>query len=250
MIRISDAAILAVTKLRTRKIRTTVTIITASLLFGILTFAIFVAGGVFDSATRFTTGGLSDRYIVRAQSFDSLAIPDSPDVKVRATEIYNKLVADKKAEAKRLGIDYDAATETKPVQASGYDDQTYLDISSPAAQQAIAEYRLTQPTLREKIEKTAASYHPIRQFDLSPNQMDGTAVLMKDGKEEFTDKDQNRSPYSMQPNINEGWFYLDSSITAPFLLDQKYLDAQKNVTDLPIIAPYSKVQNALGLNPL
>jgi hypothetical protein len=250
MIRISDAAILAVTKLRTRKIRTTVTVFTASLLFGILTFAIFVAGGVFDSAKRFTTGGLSDRYIVRAQSFDGMAIPDSLEVKTRATEIYNQLVVDKKAEAKRLGIDYDPASELKPVQIDPYDDNKYLDISSPAAQQAIAEYRMTQPTLHEKIEKLASPYNPIHYYDLKPSQMDGTAGLMKNGKEEFTDNKNNRSSYVMQPNINDGWFYLDSSITTPFLLDKKYLDAQKNITDIPIIAPYSKVQEALGLKPL
>lgn len=250
MIRVSDAAVLAITKLRTRKIRTIVTIITASLLFGILTFAIFVTGGVLNSAERFTTGGLSDRYIVRAQSFDSLTIPETPEVKARATEIYNKLVADKKAEAKRLGIDYDPVAEIKPVQANGYDDNTYLDISSPAAQQTIAEYRMTQPTLREKIEKLAAPYNPTAYYDLRPSKMDGTAVMMKNGKEEFTDKKENRSPYVMQPDVNDGWFYLDSSITKSFLLDQKFLDAQKNTTDLPVIAPYTKVQEALGLKPL
>lgn len=250
MIRISDAAILAVTKLRTRKVRTTVTIVTASLLFGTLTFAIFVAGGVFDSAKRFTTGGLSDRYIVRAQSFEGITIPDSPEVKARANEIYNKLVTDKKAEAKRLGIDYDPTTEIKPLQANGFDDQTYLDVSSPAAQQAIAEYRSAQPTLREKIEKKAAPYHPIKQYDLQPSHIDGSAVMMKGGKESFTEDEKSRPPYVPQPDINDGWFYLDSSITTPFLLDKKYLDAQKNVNDLPIIAPYSKVQEALGLKPL
>lgn len=250
MIRISDATILAVTKLRTRKIRTIVTVVTASLLFGILTFAIFVAGGVFDSAKRFTTGGLSDRYIVRAQSFDGMMIPDAPEVKTRAIEIYNTLVADKKTEAKRLGIDYDPASEMKPVQASGYDDSTHLDISSPAAQQAIVEYRQSQPTLRQKIEKIASPYQPIHYYDLQPNQMDGAAVMMKNGKEEFTDEKGRDSSYEAQPDISDGWFYLDSSITASFLLDQKYLDTQKNVTDLPIIAPYSKVEAALGLKPL
>lgn len=250
MIRVGDAAILAVTKLRTRKVRTIVTVITASLLFGILIFAIFVSGGVLNSAKNFTTGGLSDRYIVRAQYFDGMSIPDTPEIKARATEIYNKLVADKKAEAKRLGIEYDPTSELKPVQASGFDNSTYLDSSSPAAQQAIDEYRLTQPTLRQRIEKTANPYHPIKYYDLTPSRIDGKATIMKSGKETFTDKNTDNRSYVPQPDINDGWFYLDHSITDSFLLDKKYLAGQKNVTDLPVIAPYSKVQAALGLKPL
>ena len=249
MIRITDAAVLAVTKLRTRKVRTIVTVVTASLLFGILVFAIFVSGGVLGSAKNFTTGGLSDRYIVRAQYFDSLSVPDSPDIKARATEIYNKLVADKKAEAKRLGIEYDPTSEIKPLQPGGPEGTTFLDMSSPSAQQAIDEYRLTQPTLRERVEKVAKPYHPVRYYDLAPAKIDGMIALMKDGKEKFTDEQKNNS-YTMQPDIDAGWFYLDRSITKSFLLDKKYLDAQKNITDMPVIAPYSKVQAALGLKPL
>lgn len=46
MIKLGDAFILALTKLRMRKVRTVITVIIASLLFSGLAFASFVAGGV------------------------------------------------------------------------------------------------------------------------------------------------------------------------------------------------------------
>lgn len=248
MIRIRDAAVLALTKLRTRKARTIITVITASLLFGVLMFAVLLIGGVISSAKQFTSGGLSERYIVNVQYFNDPTNADTPEVQARAAELYTRLINDKKAEAKRLGIEYDPASELVPVQKDG-NGGVYLDMSTSSARRAVAEYRKTLPSLQQKVASLAKSYSSTAVHTLTSSRIDGRATMMKDGREDFTGEAVSPAGANMG-ELSDGWSYLDQSIADAFLLEQKYLDAQKNVSDLPIIAPYSKVERALGLKPL
>lgn len=249
MIRLRDGALLAVTKLRTRKVRTVVTVVTGSLLFGGLVATTLIIGGVVQSTKNFTDGGLSDRYITNVQYLNSADYDStSPELHARANQIYVKMVADKKAEAARLGIGYDASTEEKPVQseASGV---SYLNGSSLAAQQAIAELSQSQPTAIEKVEKLAAPYHPTRVYNMPVNTIPGVMSMMTDGKENF-EKMQSNFNGAVSSDVSQGWAYLDSSIAAPFMLTSKQLASQKNVSYLPVIAPYAKVEAALGMERL
>ncbi|MET0979937.1 MAG: ABC transporter permease [Candidatus Saccharimonadales bacterium] len=251
MIRLADATILALTKLRTRKVRTIVTVATASLLFGVLVLATLLVGGVVDSAKRFTKGGLSERYITNVQYFDNgmqLYGEPSPELEARANEIYNQLVADKTREAKRIGVDYDPLTEQKPL-TKDPDNSVYLDYSSPAATQAVREKAASLPQSMDKVKSAAGSYHPKSFYEMKTNAMPGKMSMMKGGIEDFNAVD-DRQAYSSAPDVKNGWSYLDTSITKQFLLDKTYLDSQTNVEDLPIIAPYSKVETALGLKKL
>lgn len=250
MIRLSDGTLLALTKLRTRKVRTVVTVVTASLLFGGLVAAVLVIGGVVQSATSFTKGSLSDRYITNVQYFgDSSYDSSSPVLLARATELYTQLVADKKAEAKRLGVEYDPAMEQKPVikEASG---ETYLDGSSPTAQKAIAEYQATQETDFQRVQKLAAPYHPLKTYSMRASSMPGTMTVMKNGVEDFTMPNTASDGYMGSQDVSTGWSYLDESLSAPFLLSHAQLASQKNIEDLPVIAPFSKVEAALNLPAL
>lgn len=185
MIRLNDGALLAITKLRTRKVRTVVTVVTASLLFGGLIGATLVVGGVVQSTKSFTKGGLSDRYITNVQYFGATAYDtDSSTLQSSATKIYDKLVKDKKAESARLGVDYDPSMEQKPV-VKDPSGGSYLDTTAPSAQQAIDEYMATQPTDLERVQKLAAPYHPVKVYDMQPNNMPGSMTLMKNGSEDF-----------------------------------------------------------------
>lgn len=251
MIRLSDAAVLALTKLRTRKVRTVVTIITASLLFGTLILATLVVGGVVDSAKRFTKGSLSERYITNVQDFSGSSAYDdsSTELQARANEIYTKLVADKKREATRLGVEYDPNREQKPT-TKGPDNMPFLDLTSPAAVLAVQEHVAALPPSIEKVKTAAAAYHPKGFYEMKVNAMPGKMTLMVDGVEKYKDTTNEDYNYSSTPDVNKGWSYLDPSITRQFLLDRAELDAQKNIQDLPIIAPYSKVEAALGLKKL
>ena len=250
MIRLSDGALLALTKLRTRKIRTVVTAVTASLLFGGLVAAVLVIGGVIQSTTNFTKGSLSERYITNVQYFNNVAYdPASPVLQARATELYNKLVADKKADAKRLGVDYDPSMEAKPV-AKDPSGESYLDTSASTAQQAVAEYTATQPTDLTRVTELAAPYHPVKVYEMKTSSLAGAMTVMKNGLEEFKAENTQKNTYMNTADISQGWRYLDASLTAPFLLSKTQLATQRNTGDLPVIAPYSKVEAALKLPAL
>jgi hypothetical protein len=250
MIRFSDAVTLATTKLRTRKVRTTVTVITVSMLFAILVLAVLVVAGVTGSAKRFMSSGLSERYIANLQIFGGYKATETPpaELQARANQIYDQLVADKKAEAKRLGIEYDPTTEPKPI--TGNQGEVSLNQDSPAAVQALKEYQATHPSAREKLQQAAQTYHPKAIYPLTPSTVKGTLKSMKDGKEDFASSDQALAGGMTTPDLESGWQYLDGSVTQPFLLNQSQLDAQRNATDIPIIAPYSKAEAALGLSKL
>ncbi|HEV7952217.1 MAG TPA: ABC transporter permease [Candidatus Saccharimonadales bacterium] len=252
MIRFSDAAILALTKLRTRKIRTIVTIVTGSLLFGALVAATLVVGGVVDSAKRFTSGSLSERYIANVQYSDmnEYYINElTSEREQRVNDIYKEIIANKTREAKRLGIPYDSSTEQKPI-TKDLSGMAYLDYTAPAAVQLLREHVATLPSAMSKVKEAAASYRPTTYYEMKRNaSISGRMTMMKDGVEDEQAVDQ-RSSYSMTPDVSGGWSYLDASITSQFLLDPAVLAAQKNTQDLPVIAPYSKVEAALGLKKL
>ena len=249
MIKLVDATILALTKLRMRKIRTFITVIIASLLFSGLAFAVFVAGGVIQSAQRFTTGNLSDRYIANV-NFTNEGMPyDKPEVQARANELQQQIVAEKKAVAKQLGIEYNPSTEPKPVEENPAGK--YLNMGSLAARRATEEYLAKQPTPQDRVKAISEKYHPKAFYNFGQSVINGTMKPMKGGVEDFNEKD-------MLPGMGgattrdfiDGWSYLSSSVLQPFFVEQKYLDAQKNTNDLPVVAPFSKVEAALGLEPL
>ena len=64
MLRILDASKLALTKLRTRKIRLAVTIIVAGLLFGVVVFGLTVLRASMASIGRFSRDTMSTRYLL------------------------------------------------------------------------------------------------------------------------------------------------------------------------------------------
>ncbi len=71
MIRITDACLLAYTKLRARKVRLIVTVVISSLLFGVLAASSFVVRGIVKSTNSFAEEGFGKRYILSAESTGS-----------------------------------------------------------------------------------------------------------------------------------------------------------------------------------
>ena len=249
MIGFIDAFTLANTKLRTRKTRTIVTVITASLLFSFLMAAIIVLSGVLSSADKFTKTGLSSRYIVSYQNYGT-SYDDTPELQARATEIYNARIVQKKLEAKRIGIEFDQTTEIRPIGGSAENGGKYTDASSPSAQQAIAELKEKQETLHQKAKAIAKPYNPIAYYEFLASVNPGVISVMKDGKESFKPESKQLDQTSMRPGIESGWSYVNEKVAGSFLLDKATLATQTNLTDIPVIAPIGKVEEALGLSAL
>lgn len=204
MIRPLDAFTLAITKLRTRKIRTSVTVAIAGLLFGLVMIVVIVSDGVFTSVEQMTSKSMTGRYIIGGMQpySDTSNLYADKTLIARAKADYKTLVADKKAEAKRLGIEYDAATEVNPVDTM--DGQESLSSSSPITQKLINEemQKITPRLTIEDFKKIAAPYQPRTFYQVQMlSAKDGSIAEMKKGQEEFTTRDQDGN--GMQPDIQE-----------------------------------------------
>lgn len=96
MIKLSDVALLYLTKLHTRKIRTIITILLTSMLFGVLVMGSLVTDGVFQGVDSFKRNGLTGRYIVSVtKAFDSNAgatTSKDPALIAEAKKRYQQLV--------------------------------------------------------------------------------------------------------------------------------------------------------------
>ena len=142
MIRLTDATVLALTKLRTRKFRTIVTIVMSALVFAILIGALAVTQGVFKSLASFSHEGLNDRYLVMATKAGGLedGIFTRPALIERSKQLYDQIVADKKAYAAQLGLPYDSTVEPLPyVSRDGDPKNNRLIMDRPTAQQVFNE---------------------------------------------------------------------------------------------------------------
>ena len=121
MIRLKDALKLSLTKLKTRRIRLAVMIVVSGLFFVLLVFASLVFTGATNSIDKFSQDGLGGRYIVKVESIDDpeFAMYEDKALQEKAKAADKQLIAAKKAEAKRLGIEYDPATEQQSVMDDG-----------------------------------------------------------------------------------------------------------------------------------
>ncbi|HRC28058.1 MAG TPA: ABC transporter permease [Candidatus Saccharimonas sp.] len=195
MIAISDATLLAFTKLKTRKVRTFFTIVVAGLLFSGVFAVLLISQGFFQSADAFSKQAMVGRYIVSAQDasifttssgFDEAT---NPELIEKAKVAYEKLISDKKRESKRLGIAYDPSTDRSPIIDSPYESgKKMLDSGSMIAQQVLSEYSANNKA-KATINMLTAAAKPYgakafyETHSLAPKY--GAIVEMKQGKEVF-----------------------------------------------------------------
>lgn len=200
MIRFADALMLARTKRRTRKLRTGITIAVAGLLFGILTFALFVIGGVSRSVTDMTEKSMSGRYIVSGSQgmHNQQSVNwEDPELIKDATDRHAKLIAEKTREAKRLGIAYDPKT-TDPLPYQTLDAKAgtkVLSPESPIAQDVLteAENRRNPTRTLDDFKRFANNYSPSAYYTSIPFvPSQGDITEMREGKESFEQESKNQ----------------------------------------------------------
>ena len=210
MIRFGDAVVLAFTKLRARKVRTIFTIIIAGLLFGVVATITFISDGALGSVEKLTKESMTGRYIVSgmAQSFfDTTPYYTDPELIQKALAEHKQLVADKKAEAKRLGIEYDTSQDPSPV-------ETVNGAQSLSYASAIATRLINEKAAAQKegyrygdFQTIANPYQPKATYATTLLQpKNGSLSEMKKGLESFT-SEQKTTPQQMMsgpsPDINE-----------------------------------------------
>lgn len=205
MIRLDDTLRLAMTKRRTRKIRTGFTVAIAGLLFGVLMFALFVYGGVTNSTNAMLEASMSSRYIIGGtkawQQVDYNGALNNQDTVAQAIKERSTLIEDKKREAKRLGISYDPSTE--PMAYETVDGNKQLSYGSIYGQRAIreAEQRDNPTRTLADFKKFADKYQPTTYYEVKVLAPNGAMTEMKQGKENFDAAGSQQQNPSEQPDF-------------------------------------------------
>lgn len=255
-----DAGRLAVTKLKTRKLRLIITLVISSVLFTLLLAASFTVRGTINSVEKFSKTGFGDRYIVSANSngsaiFNALAQP-SPEL-VSKAEALQKATMDKKtAEAKRLGIEYDPKTDVRYVEEvdGPAGKMKSLNMQAPGVIKLLADEVRKQPGQEADFIKTAKKYGSDKTFSSMMNiGINGTPYLevLKDGKEDYSQQSFNRSPGPSQglDSLSSQIQLMSRELLKPFIFNGQSLEAGTDGS-VPIIAPYTATEQVLGLKSL
>lgn len=260
MIRLRDAAMLALTKLRTRKVRLTVTVVVSGLLFSLLAGASFVARGSMAGISSFSKEGLGERYIVQAYPQSSSGFYQDAEIMDRALAIYKETVARKKTEAKRLGITYSEEADESPVQEFDYPGgkQRNLNPNHPAAKQAIQEKLDKTPQPDAKLFAATTEPYDVKalyqsQFQaMAYDQSAGQIQVLKDGKETYGDAEKSNEQFGPPTGIESfvtSWTSMSSELLEPFILPEQNLKTGDDGS-IPIIVPRSAAEQLLGMKTL
>ena len=261
MIRLGDAGLLALTKLRGRKLRTALTAIVTGLLFGIPVTMSLCFNGFIDSVEAFRTAGLTGRYIVsvaNAPSDDARSpnvMSDRPLV-TKAKARYEQLVKQKTAEAKRLGVEYSQVNDQPPyTKAADGSEMLVMSDANGITYQILKDYYGNQPAFNDNdLNATAKQYQALGVFSNSYYSVKKGSELINltDGKERFYNQSDEAAA-----NANYSTPIVDSSrlaVAAPEIADAFIAPDragwQPDGSSLPIVLTRDNVERLLKLNKL
>lgn len=258
----TDALQLAATKLKTRKIRLSITIVITSLLFAVLAFLAAFSEGVIHSLKDFGKEGYGNRYLVQSTPITNQMGGDDKGAVDHFKPIQADIVAKKKASAKKLNLTYDEATDqssplTKdPSSPNGI----YLNYASPLVTEYMQKKDEAIPGTDyasfEKAAKTAGATKTYR--GTGANYYSGSSVpsvsVIKDGKESFRTLEEDKTigqngPVGIETITTIGWSSMDPELMLPFVLPGQTL-ATGSDGSIPTIAPASAAEELLGLKSL
>lgn len=254
MITLRDSLRLAYTKIRTRQVRLAVVVFLSSFVFvGLIAGSVIVAGAL-ESFKKFSASGLSGRYIVSGDFIDTSMFSleggeqkrDDPALIAEAEAREKALEERKKAEAKRLGIEYAGVDEaSRAIYTDG--DKKSLNRSSPLVAELLKERELVDPLAptmeRFKQQTGTGAVKHYQSKKIAGNRSDSPALsVIADGKEQ----DMNAGGGSSLKSIAREWTLIDTSVLEPFLLSGQNLEIGADGS-VPIIASYSAAQELLKL---
>lgn len=258
MIRLTDAAVLAYTKLKVHRVRTGITIGIAGLLFGLMAAAIIVVQGVFTSIASFDEEGLNNRTILgivdnRIKTDFSIYDNRSSQEFIKEIKAAHKQVVDKKtAAAKKYNVPYDAAVE----------DPLPIEIDSETKQETIAIGKYdNQLVANAAFKRQMKNFTPfdINAFlkDYSTGKViqtvsavapiDGSFEFMKKNKEDQKDTVDRQRLIGISDENTPQLSVFDESITEPFLSATNF-DPTKG--EIPVVVPFSAAEKQLGLKKI
>lgn len=258
MITLADSLQLAYTKIRTRRIRLFVVLFVSSLLFSILVAGSLIVTGALDSFRAFSQEGFTDRYIVAGQYQDSDTYNNGgsggdPAVIARAEALQKDLETRKKAEAKRLGIEYVADDTDKAVYDDGNGGKT-LNTQSSIGRQVVEEFDASNPQkvdlnrFKQQVPGADTYYQAVTVSNGFGGGTKPALNIVADGKEQEPQKIMSYSPGMTKglAGLSDSWTLMDDELLQPFVLKGQSLKMQDDGV-VPIIASYSAAQEVLKL---
>ena len=254
MLRILDASKLALTKLRTRKIRLTVTIIVAGLLFGVVVFGLTVLRASMASIGRFSRDTMSTRYLLAYSNHNKdqseLFYNTPQDAKDRILALHKQHIADKKAAAKALGVEYDEKSEEEPIMKINQDDSGSLNRNSWAVKTFLRQYTNEKNPLKpERIDAAAKRFGSSVTYRIqNVGGRNGSLDVMIGGREDFQ-RNKEAVPEQLNEFVSAAGYQeiLDESLLNYYFLPHRTHAASN---EIPVFISYNDAAVLLGKKPL
>ena len=254
MLRILDASKLALTKLRTRRIRLAVTIIVAGLLFGVVVFGLTVLRASMTSIGRFSRDTMSTRYLLAYSNHNKdqseLFYNTPQDAKDRILALHKQHIADKKAAAKALGVEYDEKSEEEPITKINQDDSGSLNRNSWAVKTFLKQHTAEKNPLKpERIDAAAKRFGSSTAYRVQDvGGRDGSLDVMIGGREDFQ-RNKEAVPEQLNEFVSAAGYQeiLDESLLNYYFLPHRTHAASN---EIPVFISYNDAAVLLGKKPL
>ena len=254
MLRILDASKLALTKLRTRKIRLAVTIIVAGLLFGVVVFGLTVLRASMASIGRFSRDTMSTRYLLAYSNHNKdqseLFYNTPQDAKDLILALHKQHIADKKAAAKALGVEYDEKSEEEPIMKINQDDSGSLNRNSWAVKTFLRQYTNEKNPLKpERIDAAAKRFGSSVTYRIqNVGGRNGSLDVMIGGREDFQ-RNKEAVPEQLNEFVSAAGYQeiLDESLLNYYFLPHR---AHAASNEIPVFISYNDAAVLLGKKPL
>ena len=254
MLRILDASKLALTKLRTRKIRLAVTIIVAGLLFGVVVFGLTVLRASMASIGRFSRDTMSTRYLLAYSNHNKdqseLFYNTPQDAKDRILALHKQHIADKKAAAKALSVEYDEKSEEEPIMKINQDDSGSLNRNSWAVKTFLRQYTDEKNPLKpERIDAAAKRFGSSVTYRIqNVGGRNGSLDVMIGGREDFQ-RNKEAVPEQLNEFVSAAGYQeiLDESLLNYYFLPHR---AHAASNEIPVFISYNDAAVLLGKKPL
>lgn len=254
MLRILDASKLALTKLRTRRIRLAVTIIVAGLLFGVVVFGLTVLRASMTSIGRFSRDTMSTRYLLAYSNHNKdqseLFYNTPQDAKDRILALHKQHIADKKAAAKALGVEYDEKSEEEPIMKINQNDSGSLNRNSWAVKTFLRQYTDEKNPLKpERIDAAAKRFGSSVTYRIqNVGGRDGSLDVMIGGREDFQ-RNKEAVPEQLNEFVSAAGYQeiLDESLLNYYFLPHR---AHATSNEIPVFISYNDAAVLLGKKPL
>ncbi len=252
---------LALAKLHTHKACSLAVVMFISGLFGILIISSMVANGLLNNIESLHKNSLNDQHIVSvikapSDTFEMQRIMRDPALIADAKQRYQSLVERKISEAKKLGIEYNQASDQPPYTQSSDGIETLLINDQNHITQQILNEKYADELLidEEELTELAKRYNAAKIYseELYKIKNNSALISMPNGHENFysaADIDNINQEHAGQPINGDDLIIAPPEITSQLTLPSS-ANWQPDSKSLPIILPQNSIEQLLNLEPL